>query len=71
MAAVKSEETELTAKTAQSDVSASAITVLFGKDHKVESTDTTDLDQWCRDKCPPLHIDPMDWWKTNKNKLAK
>lgn len=41
MAAVKSEETELTAKTPQSDVSDSAITVLIGKDHKVESTDTT------------------------------
>lgn len=58
MATAESEET--TAKTPQSGVSDSAITVLFGKDHTVESSARTNV-----------HIDPMDWWKTNKNRLAK
>lgn len=36
---------------------------------KQETMDTTtELKQYCQDKCPPLHIDPMDWWKTNENK---
>ncbi len=27
---------------------------------KRETTSATELNQYCQDKCPPLHIDPMD-----------
>lgn len=58
------------AKKAQSDAASdSAIAVLFGEDYNVETTDTTtELNQYSQDKCPPLHIDPMDWRKMNENK---
>lgn len=61
------------AKKAQSDAASdSAIAVLFGEDYNVETTDTTtELNQYCLDKCPPLHIDPMDWWKMNENKYPR
>lgn len=62
--AVESEETEVRAKKPRSD----AIAALFGVNYYVETTDTTaELNQYCQDKCPPPHIKPMDWWKTNEN----
>ncbi len=69
---VERDETQPLAKKPKSDsLSASAIAVLFGEDYNVEMSDTTELNQYCQDTCPPIHIDPMDWWKTNDHKYPR
>ncbi len=69
---VERDETQPLAKKPRSDsLSASAIAVLFGEDYNVEMSDTTELNQYCLDTCPPIHIDPMDWWKTNHYKYPR
>lgn len=69
---VESDETQPLAKKPWSDsLTASAIAVLFGEDYNVQISDTTKLNQYCQDMCPPIHIDPMNWWKTNDHKYPR
>ncbi|ROL45338.1 Zinc finger BED domain-containing protein 1 [Anabarilius grahami] len=68
----ESNETQPLAKKPRSDSpSASAIAVLFGEDYNVQISDTTELNQYCQDMCPPIHIDPMNWWTTNAHKYPR
>ncbi|CAM4567797.1 unnamed protein product [Leuciscus chuanchicus] len=56
----ESDETQPVAKKPRSDSqSASAIAVLFGEDYNLEISDTTELNQYCQDMCPSIHIDSM------------
>ena len=66
-------EPELSAKKKRSDcLSASAIAVLFGEDYNEETlTHTAELSNYFQDICPPLHFDPMTWWKANDSKYPR
>ena len=68
-------EPEPSAKKKRSDcLSASAIAVLFGEDYSEETetlTHTAEFSNYCRDICPPLHFDPMTWWKANECKYPR
>ncbi|KAM7395653.1 hypothetical protein PAMA_007088 [Pampus argenteus] len=49
-----------------------AIAVIFGEDYSTQSaTCVTELTQYCQDTCPPIHTDPMTWWKDNKHKYPR
>ncbi|XP_063743762.1 E3 SUMO-protein ligase ZBED1-like [Eleginops maclovinus] len=53
-------------------LSAAAIAVLFGEEYSAEgATYTTELTQYCQDVCPPLHTDPLTWWKANQKRYPR